>query len=517
MNLEFKEQIWKGQFKPTEESAEFEDKLRRAFGLTHRYDSARLLIGRSLAEPEPPDPLPSGTRFFKTTLSGELLFGNELDLWLCTLILDGKFNPSSSTDDFRTLLEAHWARGFTLLREELELSGNNEIKLVARLAELLPEGAETAGVSFGLAGADTGEIRLRVGSVSQTHPGGKPVDFVLNGQSTAPHIALMGAVGKGKTTTGVQIALELLRKAPIPILFIDPKGEFVADGRAVGALAELGGAINAIEVGSQALPLDFLPNADAPTQKIAQAAMRLRDTVALCCQSPGNVQKDLLRTTIQRVISESADHSLESISSAYQHALASNGKGADSIVSRLNEVTSIPCFEPKLSPSQFFSQSWVVSLKSLPEELKRLVTLILLDTASTFLLDQKDSPVPGGFRTIRHLLVVDEARKVLQDRRSQSLVDLIRLGRSKGSVVMLLSQDPSDFDGAADDFLSQIGTAIAFACAQNERGLRSLTGVFGRKVQPNEFSDTYLTSGLAFVKLPGREAERIKCWQPKTS
>ena len=160
-----------------------------AFGLTHRYDSARLLIGRSLAEPEPPDPLPSGTKFFKTTLSGELLFGNELDLWLCTLILDGKFNPSSSTDDFRTLLEAHWARGFTLLREELELSGNNEIKLVARLAELLPEGAETAGVSFGLAGADTGEIRLRVGSVSQTHPGGKPVDFVLNGQSTAPHIA----------------------------------------------------------------------------------------------------------------------------------------------------------------------------------------------------------------------------------------------------------------------------------------------------------------------------------------
>ncbi len=327
----------------------------------------------------------------------------------------------------------------------------------------------------------------------------------------------MGAVGKGKTTTGVQIALELLKKAPIPILFIDPKGEFVADGQAIGALAELGGTINAIEVGSQAIPLDFLPPADAPTQKIAKAAMRLRDTLALCCQSPGNVQKDVLRTTIQTVITDNADHSLETISEAYQHALAANGKGADSIVSRLNEVTSIPCFEPTLSPSQFFSQSWIVSLKALPEELKRLVTLILLDTASAFILDQPDSPVPGGFRTLRHLLVVDEARKVLQDRKSQSLVDLVRLSRSKGSVVMLLSQDPSDFDGAADDFLSQIGTAIAFACAQNERGLRSLAGVFGRKVQPNEFADTYLTGGLAFVKLPGREAERIKCWQPKTS
>jgi len=195
----------------------------------------------------------------------------------------------------------------------------------------------------------------------------------------------------------------------------------------------------------------------------------------------------------------------------------SNAKSADSIVSRLNELTTIACFEPELSASQFFSQSWIISLKSLPEELKRLVTLILLDTASAFVLDQNDSTVTNGFRRLRHLLVVDEARKVLQERRSQSLVDLVRQGRSKGAVAMLLSQDPSDFEGAADDFLSQIGTVVAFACSQNERGLRSLMGVFGRKVQPNEFSDTYLPPGVAFVKLPGREAERIKCWESKST
>jgi hypothetical protein len=40
--------------------------------------------------------------------------------------------------------------------------------------------------------------------------------------------------------------------------------------------------------------------------------------------------------------------------------------------------------------------------------------------------------------------------------------------------------------------------------------------VFKRIVQVQEFSDTQLTPGLAFVKLPGREAERIRCWQPET-
>lgn len=99
MSHEFKEQVWKGQFKPTEESAEFEDKLRRFFGLTSRYDSARLLIGRSLAELHPPDPLPSGTKFFKNPIPGELLFGIEIDVWLCALILDGKLSLSAGSQN----------------------------------------------------------------------------------------------------------------------------------------------------------------------------------------------------------------------------------------------------------------------------------------------------------------------------------------------------------------------------------------------------------------------------------
>ena len=157
----------------------------------------------------------------------------------------------------------------------------------------------------------------------------------------------------------------------------------------------------------------------------------------------------------------------------------------------------------------------MISLKGLPEELKRLVTLVLLDAVSAFLLDQADSAVTGGFRILRHLLVLDEARKVLKERRSESLVDLVRQGRSKGSVVMLLSQDPSDFEGQTDDFTTQLGTVIAFACAQTQKGLGALQGVFGRKLQASEFTDTYLTPGVAFVKLPGQPPERIRCWQPE--
>jgi hypothetical protein len=515
MNLEFKEQVWKGQFRPTEASKEFEEKLRTAFGMSHRYEAARLLIGRSLREPEPPDPLPSTTKFCPKPIPGEYLFGDQLDLWLCALILDGKLKPSSTMDEFRGLVESHWARGFELVRDELTVCDNNEIKLVQRLADLLPEDSASVHVPFGRSSGAAGEIRLKVGPVSLTHPSGKNADFVLNAPATTPHIALMGAVGKGKTGTGIRIAMNLAKQAGIPLLIIDPKGEFVADGHVIGLVDELGDEIQAIEMGSHPCLLDFLPSADAPTQKITRAAMRLRDTIALCCKSPGDLQKDLLRTAIQEVITDGLDHSLESIRDTYEQHLTAAGKGPDSIVSRLNELTEMACFSPSMSAATFFSQSWVISLKGLPEELKRLCILMLLDASSSFLLDQDESPAPGGFRILRHLLVLDEARKVLQEKKSESLVDLIRMGRSKGSVVMLLSQDPSDFDGASEDFLSQINTVIAFACTQSSRGLKSLEGVFGRKVQPQEFSDTYLPPGVAFVKLPGKEPERIRCWQPE--
>jgi len=520
MNLEFKEQVWKAQFKSTEDSFSFEDNIRKAFGLQYRYEAARLLIGRSLAEPTPPDPLPTGTKFYNKPIPGEYLFGDYDDLWLCALIVDGKLSPTATVDDFRSLVEAHWARGYSLVKDELDQSQGNEIRLVQRLSELLPEGGAHVDIDGVPASGIEGEIRLKVGTVSRTTDRDEPIDFIINGPGLPPHIALMGAIGKGKTMTGTQIAIELVQKARIPFLFIDPKGEFVEGGRVVGPFEVLGSAVTGIEVGTDPLPLNFLPPHTAPTQKIARAAMRLRDTLVMCCKSPGDLQKDLLRSAIQDVINSRGGRSLDTIRDRYESALLANGKsGTDSIISRLNEMTgnNMPCFEPTLQPAQFFTRSWVVSLHLLPEELKRLVTLVLLDAVSAFILEQADSPVSSGYRVLRHLLVVDEARKTLRERRSESLVDLVRQGRSKGSVVMLLSQDPSDFEGEADDFTSQLGTVVAFACNQSKRGLGALEGVFGRKLQAAEFADTQLEAGVAFVKLPGALPQRIRCWQPSTS
>ena len=511
MNLDFKEKIWKAQFTPTEESADFEQRIRTVFGLGSRYESAQMLIGRSLAEPKPPEPLPSTTKFFKTPISGEVLFGEDLDIWICALVLDGRLNPNSNVDDFRNLVEAHWARGSNLIKDELQRCEQNHIKMVARLADYLPEGNGNSKIPFATGPGEKGEIRLKLGPVSKTHPGAKPFDFILNAQGTPPHIAFMGSSGGGKTLTGVQLADQIVEQTQIPFLFIDVKPEFNSESEIHPDLQKFARRAKHIEVGKQALPLDFLPPADAPLHKIATSAMRLRDSLVMCCKNPGDRQRDILREAIEEVIASRGDRSLTAILQAYQQRLRNEGKEDDSIVSRLNELTRLPSFSPEMQPAEFFQQSWIVTL-NLPEELKRLATLLLLDAASGYLLDQSEAPSTGNFRSLRYLLIVDEARKVLRDRRSESLVDLIRKGRSKGVTVMLLSQDPSDFEGEVDDFTRQLGTVVAFACAQTQRGLRNLIGVFSRKVLPEEFSGSQLPRGVAFVKAPGRPPERVNCW-----
>ncbi len=513
MNLRFRDEVWRGGFRPTAQVEEFENNLRAKLGLSTKYESARLSIGRSLAEPQSPAPVSSTDERGKP-IAGEHLFGAEIDLWIATIIIDGGLTAEATIDDFRTLVEAHWARGGKLLQAELQNAGDDEAPFMARIAEFLPTAPdETEESKSAIPLSSIGELVLTVGSVSKTYPAGKPVDFVLNGQGTAPHIALMGRIASGKTTTGIHMALQICAKARVPLLLIDPKGELVDNGALSERLSSLSPPPTAIEVGEHPIPLDFLPGPGVGSASVTRAAMQFRDSIVSCCRGVGNIQQDLLRQAVEQVIMFEHPRDLVALRDWYKQKLVDANKDHDSVLSRLNELTTLKVFESSLSMSDFFGRSWVISLKTLgTEELKRLIILLLLDALKAFILPQPDTTTPNGFRTLRHLLVIDEARRILADKKYQSLVDLVRQGRSKGQVIMLLSQDPSDFEGHADDFTTQLGTVISFACAQSQRGLRALQGAYGRRLQPSEFSDTYLPTGVAFAKLPGREAQRVQCW-----
>jgi DNA sulfur modification protein DndE len=517
MNLEFKESVVKTGFRPTDLAYELEDVLRSKLGFTNRYDSARLLIGRSLREPEPPKPLAQQSKTTKI-IPGEHLFGDDIDLWISMFVIAGNIKSVTTSEVFKTLVEAHWARGAVLIKQELNDVNGDDVRLAISLSGLLPERtSHVGGRGIGMANDPTGglpakEVRINVGPVSKLFDNDEPIQLILNGPNTSPHIALMGGSGKGKTTTGIQMAKQILEQTKSSFIFIDNKGEFVEDGKLVGALSDLNGSVEAIEVGTKPIPLDFLPHSSAGDMDLTVAAGRLRDAIILTCSSAGPQQQSDLLDAIISVSSKPTGRDLNAVKQKYETILQENNKKVDTVLSRLKEVTVLKCFTSDYTPEDFYSKSWVISLRKLPEETKKLITLLLLESISANILSKDDAPISDGFRKIRQVVVIDEARKILKNSKNDALVDIITKSRSKGASVMLLSQDPSDFEGQEYDFMTQIGAVVAFACNQSKGGLKALEGVFGRKVQTREFADTYLEQGVAFCKLPGRQAERIRCW-----
>jgi hypothetical protein len=510
MNLKLRDEILAANFRPPEAAAQFEATLRARLGGPHRWEVVHLMLGRSLIESTAPKPVADTERALKGDIRGRELFGTEVDLWMAMFAIDGGMHESSGLEDFKSTVEAHWARGSALLKDDFERSESDIVQMATSIANLLPAPIADAKGHGTRSGAH-GALHLRVGKISQNADTGEPVEFVLNGVGS-PHIVLMGKTGQGKTRVGVDLAKQLLTATHAPMIYIDPKPDFAPGGNYHGVFDTVCDATNLV-VGQQPIPLDFLPRAERGAVSLQAACMRLRDSICRSMPAVGPVQRDRLLTCIEHVSRNDHDRSLERIAAEYETALATDGVRGDSISSLLGELTRFGAFEPELRPNDFFPRSWILSLAAqIPDSFKNLIMQLLLDAELAYWEGQDDAPMVEGHRSLRHLLVIDEARRILKTARSESLVGMMARARSRGCCVMLLSQNPGDFEGADYDFMSQIGAVIAFACNQSDRGLSALKGAFGRKLMPSEFSDDRLKEGLALCKLPQRPPEVIRCW-----
>lgn len=117
----------------------------------------------------------------------------------------------------------------------------------------------------------------------------------------------------------------------------------------------------------------------------------------------------------------------------------------------------------------------------------------------------------AGNRALRVVCVIDEAHRILGNR-LPGLSGLIRLSRSKGGAVMLISQGPDDFSGEEDDVLNEMGLVVAFRTNADARAVRRILGPGANLAM--------LENGQAWVKVGGdAAARRVIAWRssPGTS
>lgn len=477
-----------------------------------RYLPARLAISRSLAISAAPD-LGDDELDPGKSIKGDTLFGTgtALSVWLA-LIVERAGEPDLDTRKLVALVGAHWRRGLALLDKEWEQAGQDIAKFVKRLVEVaeLPTTGRGSLRGAGTASGATysnGQIEVPIGEIGEDAVTKEKVVWSLNGRGGSPHSAIMGGVGSGKTRTAVAMLRAIREQASVPLLAFDFKGDLGTDASGGGYHIDELFEARTLEPPRSPIPLDVLSLASTSEIDIAEAASRFRDSFSRLKGSRlGDRQRTALHEAASLALGSESPCELRHIRDALTNVYAEHEMKEDGAVSTMQEICRFPLFQPTYSPADFFQQRWIIKLPpNVAEDSRTMVVNLVLDALDQYLnsLVDAESSVDGA-RGLRILCMVDEAHQILGSK-LPSLSNLIRMSRSKGGAIMLISQSPDDFSGEDDEFLSEMGLVAAFA---TNAPPRNAARILGKAANLGA-----LQTGQCFVKRRGDQAARkIKAW-----
>ncbi|SDG08868.1 ATP-binding protein [Sulfitobacter delicatus] len=491
------------------------DALNTAFmgrlGMRKRYLPARLAISRSLAISAPPEPLSDELEPGKA-IKGDTLFGTgtALSVWI-SLITQRAGDPEFDVRRLIGLVGAHWQRGLVHLEKDWDQAGQDVAKFVKRLvevAELPTSGGALRSIGGTGIGAtfSSGQIDVPIGEIGEDVATKEKIVWSLNGKGGSPHSAIMGGVGSGKTRTAVAMLRSIREQASVPLLAFDFKGDLGTDASGGGYhIDELFGA-QILEPPRAPIPLDVLSLSSNGEIDIAEAASRFRESFARLKGSRlGDRQRTALHEAASMALAHESPCELPHIRDALTNYYAEHEMKEDGAISTMQEICRFPLFKPSFSPAEFFGQSWIIKLPpNVAEDSRTMVVNLVLDALDQYLnsLVDADSSADGS-RGLRILCMVDEAHQILGSK-LPSLSNLIRMSRSKGGAIMLISQSPDDFSGEDDEFLSEMGLVAAFSTNAPPRNAARILGK-GANLGA-------LKTGECFVKRRGDQAKKVKAW-----
>lgn len=455
-------------FQTSAEADKRTEYLRSSLGLQAKNRVARLAIGRSLSEPAYPTGNLDGAG---KPIKGDVLFGmGNLPLWVGLLFAhlrctDPRAELTLST--LQELVKRHWSRGIALLIEDWEEVGEDYNRFVDVLVRRRANLPDVGGISPTFTATIPeqhweGTTREPVPVIVDL---GRLVDsdeafrWTVNGVGYSPHVAVMGQAGSGKTRTMLEMIAQVRNQSGAPVILLDlGKGDLANRDvfiKAIGA--------NVVRVPEEPIPLNMFFGSDESELTASDAIMGFRDSFEKVMQSKaGAVQLEAIKDALRPLFSMRKQISLDDIGQTLRNFYQDRGLRTDSVISTISDLTERTIFRPDMSPARFFAQSWIITFAGAHDTQKNLAAYLLLDALNTFLKRTNEAPQDAqGYRAIRAVLAVDEARHLLASRH-KALSDNIRLHRAKGLMVALASQSPDDYDGASDDYLENIGLPICF-------------------------------------------------------
>lgn len=331
------------------------------------------------------------------------------------------------------------------------------------------------------------------------------------------HLAIMGKPGVGKTQFLLKILTDIRIQSNYQTNFIyfDYKGD-VIDNECFLEIAKV--QSYRLLQGSSSLPVNpfILPAYDE--QAINVSAREKAESFASINSKLGVVQKGALTEAIRAAYTKRYESVARypDFQDVLEIAIAmyeEQNKKDDSLIEVLRDLSDFNLFwkhGDEIPPiERLTNRTLLIDIHAMPV-LKELVAYLVIERIYKEMAALPDSPVEDGHRTIRTILVIDEAHNYL-GQKNIFLQRIIREGRSKGIVVFFASQSPNDYQQKFFNFQELLEFAYIFQCeGVSASSIQDILGCSNKTARELQIEISRLEPGQVISRSKVKTEEFVK-------
>ncbi len=150
----------------------------------------------------------------------------------------------------------------------------------------------------------------------------------------------------------------------------------------------------------------------------------------------------------------------------------------DSLIAIFNDI--IDWFSKASDKNIYDSNQYINLSANMPPSASQTIIFLILNYLNNTFMSCNDTNSNNSVKSMRYVIVIDEAHVYLKNKKAAEILErLLRLVRSKGVMVILMTQGVEDYKTKNFDFSSQISTSILLNIKDknNSKYIQSFLGV----------------------------------------
>jgi len=424
--------------------------------------------------------------------------------------LDQHYSKNTFDDEFSKLFKLHLDHGLYLWNDEIEKSNIPKGEHVDIILKAVKKGLSLrkniTKVGVSTKRKDTKEFNAPLSFSLGNTEDGSNVEIKINDlrEFDNRNIAIAGMAGSGKTQLMKDILYQISKNTnqELKFIFFDYKGEGNPEQLKPFLDATKCDFIDIVTDGG----IKFNPFLSISLEE-RQRPFSIKafvDTVATFVPSVGVAQKNILTNVITALFDEkngtypTINELFKSIEEYYEE----NNKRPDTLFAGIQDLTT-NIFDCNPNNIDILDNSLYLNLPpALSDTLRQLIVFLLLRYFNTYFSSTNDCEPKDHIFPLRYVIVIDEAHIYLKNKNARkALEELLRLLRSKGVIIVMLSQGVEDYKTKDFDFASQVKLPICLNVQNKDyKSISSFVGTPSSKYKL-ETEIKKLDSGKGLINL----------------